>query len=98
MLLSGIFQVDSILAQSPYLSDMTPLIVKCLELKDGESCINAVKRLENAQRHAASQGKYSCQTHLLGLEADLIMTILNEDRLKSAKFILQEIGKLCNEI
>ena len=63
--------------------------------KDIEYCIPALFKINNYQKNAAINKKFSCQTRLLGLEANLIMaTNLNLKR-KDAKNIVDAIKKYC---
>ena len=63
--------------------------------KDIKYCIPALFKINNYQKNAASNKKFSCQTRLLGLEANLIMaTNLNLKR-KDAKSIIYAIKQYC---
>ena len=43
--------------------------------KDIKSCNEALFKINNYQKNAAINKKFSCQTRLLGLEANLIMAM-----------------------
>jgi hypothetical protein len=47
------------------------------------------------QRRAGAQDDYSCQTLLLGLEADVIMSQLQAGRGDDALDLLDEVNKVC---
>ena len=56
-----------------------------------ESCKSFLLKLNNYQKNAAKNKKFSCQTRLLGLEANLIMamnfTLKKEDVRKNIKAV-----------
>ena len=63
--------------------------------KDIKSCNLSLSRIHDYQKTSARNKKFSCQTRLLGLEANLIMaTNLNLKR-KDAKNIVDAIKKYC---
>ena len=68
---------------------------ECLLTNRLHFCREALVRFEELQRYAASQGNYPCQTGLLGLEADFIMTEFNSGRGKAALSLLEEVEQLC---
>ena len=49
----------------------------------------------NYQKNAARNKKFSCQTRLLGLEANLIMAKNSNFKRKEAKNIIDSIKKYC---
>ena len=63
--------------------------------KDIKSCNKALFEIHNYQKNAAINKKYSCQTRLLGLEANLIMAMNSNLKRKEAKSILYDIKKYC---
>ncbi|KGG11958.1 hypothetical protein EV05_1160 [Prochlorococcus sp. MIT 0601] len=55
-----------------------------------------MRKAESFQLYASSKGRYSCQTRLLGLQADLIMIILNSPRSKALSLtMLSDLQKTC---
>ena len=63
--------------------------------KDIESCNAALFKIHNYQKNAAINKKFSCQTRLLGLEANLIMAMNYNLKRKEAKSIIQAVKKYC---
>ncbi len=63
--------------------------------KDNLSCDQALFKIHNYQRNAASNSNFSCQTRLLGLEANLIMVMNSNMKKKEVRSILQAIKKHC---
>ena len=74
--------------------DEIELIVKSC-YKDTESCNSALTKIYNYQINAARNKKFSCQTRLLGLEANLIMAMNSNFKRKEAKSIINSIKKYC---
>ena len=69
------------------------LVMSCY--KDLKSCNEALFRVHDYQRNAAINKKFSCQTRLLGLEANLIMATNYNMKRKDAKSIISAIKKYC---
>ena len=69
------------------------LLRSCYE--DMQYCDKALFKIHNYQKNAAMNKKYSCQTRLLGLEANLIMAKNFNLKRKEAKSILHAIKKYC---
>ena len=63
--------------------------------KDIRSCDEALFKIHNYQKNAAMNKKFSCQTRLLGLEANLIMAMNSNFKRKEAKSIIDSIKKYC---
>ena len=63
--------------------------------RDIKSCNQALLKINNYQINAAKNKKFSCQTRLLGLEANLIMAMNSDFKRKEAKNILDAIKKYC---
>ena len=51
--------------------------------------------LSHVEKKAAINKKFSCQTRLLGLEANLIMAMNSNLKIKEAKSITQAVKKYC---
>ena len=60
-----------------------------------ESCLNSLYKINQYQKNAAKNKQFSCQTRLLGLEANLIMRMNSNIKRKDVKSILQDIKKYC---
>ena len=63
--------------------------------KDIESCNSALIKIHSYQKKAAINKKFSCQTRLLGLEANLIMAMNSDFKRKESKSIINAIKKYC---
>ena len=69
------------------------LVMSCY--KDIKSCNEALFKINNYQKNAAINKKFSCQTRLLGLEANLIMAMNSNLKRKDAESIIQAVKKYC---
>ena len=69
------------------------LVLRCYT--DIKSCKEALFEINYYQKNAAINKKFSCQTRLLGLEANLIMATNSDFRRKEAKSIIYSIKKYC---
>ena len=63
--------------------------------KDIESCNSALIKIHSYQENAAKNKKFSCQTRLLGLEANIIMAMNSNFKRMDAKSIIQTVKKYC---
>ena len=63
--------------------------------KNTESCQAALLKINHYQKNAAIDKNFSCQTRLLGLEANLIMAMGFNFKRKEAKSIIQSMKKYC---
>ena len=73
--------------------EMDTLVMRCY--KDIKSCKEALFKINDYQKSAAINKKFSCQTRLLGLEANLIMAMNSNFKRKEAKSIIDSIKKYC---
>tara|TARA_B100000700_G_scaffold53389_1_gene56811 strand:- start:284 stop:532 length:249 start_codon:yes stop_codon:yes gene_type:complete len=62
---------------------------------DNKSCKKALSKIHNYQKDAATKKYFSCQTRLLGLEANLIMAMNSNLKRKDAKNIIQSMKEYC---
>ena len=69
------------------------LVLRCYE--DIKFCKEALFKINKYQKNAAKNKKFSCQTRLLGLEANLIMAMNSNFKRKEAKSIIDSIKKYC---
>ena len=63
--------------------------------RDIKTCNKALLKINNYQKNAAINKKFSCQTRLLGLEATLIRAMNSNFKKKDAKSIIDAIKKYC---
>ena len=80
-------------SQSRDLLVIDMLVKSCY--RDMKSCEKVLITINNYQRNAAINKKFSCQTRLLGLEANLIMATNSNFKRKEAKNIIDDIKKYC---
>tara|TARA_Y100001968_G_scaffold243137_1_gene226939 strand:- start:93 stop:416 length:324 start_codon:yes stop_codon:yes gene_type:complete len=85
--------ISLIAIQSKEYQEIDLLVSKCY--KDIKSCKKALFKINDYQRNAAINKKFSCQTRLLGLEANLIMAANSNFKRKEAKSIIYSIKKYC---
>ena len=69
------------------------LVLRCY--KDIKFCKKALFKTNEYQKNAAKNKKFSCQTRLLGLEANLVMAMNSNFKRKEAKSIIDYIKKYC---
>ena len=69
------------------------LLKSCHE--DTETCELALYKIHNYQKNSAINKKFSCQTRLLGLEANLIMAMNSNLKRKEAKSLMKAVKKYC---
>jgi len=69
------------------------LIKSCY--KHTESCLISLYKINQYQKNAAKNKKFSCQTRLLGLEANLIMAMNSNLKRKDYKNIIDDLEKFC---
>ena len=69
------------------------LVFRCY--KDINFCKEALFQINDYQKNAAINKKFSCQTRLLGLEANLIMATNSNFKRKEGKSIIYSIKKYC---
>ena len=69
------------------------LVLRCY--KDINSCKEALFEINEYQKSAEINKNFSCQTRLLGLEANLIMAMNSNLKRKEAKSIIDSIKKYC---
>ena len=63
--------------------------------KDGNSCDLALSRIHDYQKNSARNKNFSCQTRLLGLEANIIMAMNSNLKKKQYKSIIKAVNKYC---
>ena len=62
---------------------------------DAKSCKNALSQIHEYQKNAATKKNFSCQTRLLGLEANIIMAMNSNLKRKDAKNIIESMKEYC---
>ena len=76
-----------------YYREIDMLVMRCY--KDIRSCKEALFKINDYQKNAEINKKFSCQTRLLGLEANLIMAMNSNFKRKEAKSVIDAIKKYC---
>ena len=79
--------------QSRDIQVIDTLVKSCY--RDIKSCNKALLEINNYQKNAAINKKFSCQTRLLGLEANLIKATNSNFKRKEVKNIIDAIKKYC---
>ena len=69
------------------------MVKRCHE--DTKYCKKALFKINYYQKNAAINQKFSCQTRLLGLEANLIMAMNSNLRRNDVKSIINAVKKYC---
>ncbi len=69
------------------------LVRSCYQ--DIKFCNEALLKIHKYQKRASTNKKFSCQTRLLGLEANLIMAMNSNFKRKESKSIIEAIKKYC---
>ncbi len=95
-----IFCLFNFLVLSPYLASeladhlrIKILVDSCYT--DFYSCSKVLLKINNLQNNAAKNKNFSCQTRLLGLEANLIMAMNSDFKRTDAKNIINDVKKYC---
>ena len=69
------------------------IVMSCYE--EMKFCNKALSKINDFQKKAAMNKNFSCQTRLLGLEANLIMAMNSNFKKKDARSIIDAIEKYC---
>ena len=77
------------------LNGVKPLLLECFRSAHAASCDRALVLSESMQRRAADRELYPCQTLLLGLQAEVVMAQLAEQRGEKSLQTLREAERLC---
>ncbi len=72
-----------------------PLLLACFKSADASSCDRALMLTEAMQRRAADRQLYPCQTLLLGVQAEVVMVQLGEQRGQKVFETLRDSERLC---
>ena len=71
---------------------------ECFNSRERQTCLNAIEQIEEFQLISGSQENYSCQTRLLGLQAKLIMAMLNLPKARSYSENLNDLNQVCSSM
>tara|TARA_Y100001968_G_scaffold295646_1_gene303223 strand:- start:197 stop:457 length:261 start_codon:yes stop_codon:yes gene_type:complete len=63
--------------------------------RDIYSCNSALLKINDFQKRAGKNKKFSCQTRLLGLEANLIMVMQSNLKRSEVKNIIKALKEYC---
>ena len=77
------------------LEGVRPILMACFQSANAASCDRALVLIEALQRRAADRQFYPCQTLLLGLQAEVVMVQLAEQRGQKAFETLGDSERLC---
>ncbi|KZR85495.1 hypothetical protein MITS9509_02679 [Synechococcus sp. MIT S9509] len=78
------------------LAGVRPLLLACFRSFNENSCDRALVITEALQQRAGESELYPCQTLLLGLQAEVVMVQLAEQRDQKAIETLRESERLCS--
>tara|TARA_Y100001968_G_C19220770_1_gene649595 strand:+ start:231 stop:566 length:336 start_codon:yes stop_codon:yes gene_type:complete len=90
------FSFNGLMAKANYFIDdqmINILVNSCY--KDISACKEVLSKINNYQKKAAGNKKFSCQTRLLGLEANILMVMNYNFKAKEAKSIINDVRKYC---
>ena len=91
-----LFSFSGLISKANYFIDdqiINLLVNSCYE--DISTCKQVLSKINNFQKKAADNKKFSCQTRLLGLEANILMAMNYNFKAKEAKSIIDYISKYC---
>ena len=77
------------------LEGVRPVLMACFQSANAASCDRALVLTEALQRRAADRQFYPCQSLLLGLQAEVVMVQLAEQRGQKAFETLGDSERLC---
>ena len=86
---------SSLSSESPQLPSLNLLALECFRSSQIGPCQRALLQSEALQRRAGAKKNYPCQTLVIGLGADLIMSELHEGRGLAAVEMLEDVNELC---
>ncbi len=96
LLLCGFLPLLGIIpVRASQLQGLTPLALACFQSGQLNACQSALLLAEALQRRAGAQSNYPCQTLLLGLQSDVIMSQLRAGRGDDALIMLEEVSNSC---
>ena len=98
LLLSGGLQIHPLAVHADGIQEVNELSLDCINKTSVESCQRALLRIEELQTFASAKGKYSCQTRLLGLSADLIMFKFNDGDKGRGLETIGQIKDFCEDL
>jgi len=82
-----------------YFEEVIAWSSECFQTKNLNACRTALRIADDFQLLASSNDKHRCQTSLLGLEANLIMIILNSsNRTKVYLKALDDVRRDCDQV
>ena len=74
---------------------LNDLVLQCYKTRAKRDCINALTYLESIQIDAANRNAYRCQTHAIGIEAGLVLILLDSKKLERPTKDLSFLNKIC---
>ena len=95
LLLADVVVAQPISAQSISLQAVLSGAHHCFQRADERACERTLDQSELLQRQASDREAYSCQTLLLGLQADLILQQLGHGRSNRAVADFEAIQRGC---
>ncbi len=71
------------------------LVKDCFQKSDSHTCTAALIVVNKLQKKASKSNQYSCQSRLLGLEANLILSMNQKLKKRRARTMLSQVRKYC---
>ncbi len=87
------FVTPKLPSYSKVYEDINKLVKSCYE--DVNSCEDVLFKINQYQKNAVKYKKFSCQTRLLGLEANIIMAMNSNFKKKEAKSLIDDVKRYC---
>ncbi len=88
-------QAKSELAQASDLPSLNKLAVSCFRSNESESCLKGLLMSESLQKKAEKRKRFPCQTRLLGLGSDLILSQMQKGDVETGMKMLGEVNENC---
>ncbi len=76
-------------------NEIESLTRNCLHHSTPSHCRQAINLVHELQRHSEKAKNYPCQTRLLGLEANIIMSMNESKKINKTHQILKQVKTLC---
>tara|TARA_B100001250_G_C19692142_1_gene740806 strand:+ start:267 stop:626 length:360 start_codon:yes stop_codon:yes gene_type:complete len=95
LLFLGFYNTYFYISKANTINSLADLSYRCMRFKDMNSCKSALLQAEELQLKEGFKQNYTCQTRLLGLEADLIITIIESSDSNQSLKIIDDINEVC---
>ena len=79
------------------LQEINKRLRECIDFAASPSCGEALVLLEALQTKAVAEKNFSCQTNVLGLEAEIIMLGLDPNDRAGSFPLMKKVNELCSQ-